>query len=168
MLPRTSSLLSACTPLPSVPLPPPQILSWYPRLVVFPGFIDKARADHIIAIATKLLYPSGLAYRWGVARACVCMWGSGVSSRHCTGWGCTGPAGQAGGGMHSLGRPCASLRSKVALKHTDPYPRKCIGQGMHACKTGSGTISPPPSWAQCTHTHRQSTLDLPRPIHCPT
>lgn len=42
---------------------PFQILSWYPRIVVFPGFVDKARCDHVIAMAKKALAPSGLAYR---------------------------------------------------------------------------------------------------------
>ena len=44
-----------------------QILSWYPRIVVFPGFIDKARAEHIVKLAGKFMYPSGLAYRWAGA-----------------------------------------------------------------------------------------------------
>jgi prolyl 4-hydroxylase len=42
---------------------PFQILSWYPRIVVFPGFLDKARAEHVVALASKYMYPSGLAYR---------------------------------------------------------------------------------------------------------
>ena len=44
---------------------PFQILSWRPRLVVYPAFIDPARCDHIIALATKYLYPSGLAFAPG-------------------------------------------------------------------------------------------------------
>jgi prolyl 4-hydroxylase len=36
-----------------------------PRVVVFPGFVDKARCEHVIALATKMLNPSGLAYRPG-------------------------------------------------------------------------------------------------------
>lgn len=40
-----------------------QILSWYPRIVVFPGFIDKARSEHIVKLASKYMHPSGLAYR---------------------------------------------------------------------------------------------------------
>lgn len=44
---------------------PFQILSWYPRIVVFPGFIDKARCDHVIDLANQRLFPSGLAYRAG-------------------------------------------------------------------------------------------------------
>ena len=42
-----------------------QILSWAPRVVVFPAFVDKARCDHIIAMASKLIFPSGLAYAPG-------------------------------------------------------------------------------------------------------
>lgn len=41
---------------------PYQILSWAPRIVVFPAFVDKARCEHIIKLANSLLYPSGLAY----------------------------------------------------------------------------------------------------------
>ncbi|GLI68633.1 hypothetical protein VaNZ11_013003 [Volvox africanus] len=44
---------------------PFQILSWYPRIVVFPGFIDKPRAEYIVKLASKFMYPSGLAYRPG-------------------------------------------------------------------------------------------------------
>ena len=44
-----------------------QILSWYPRLVVFPSFVDKARCEHIIKLASQHLYPSGLAYKPGEA-----------------------------------------------------------------------------------------------------
>ncbi|KAG2499970.1 hypothetical protein HYH03_002255 [Edaphochlamys debaryana] len=44
---------------------PMQIISWYPRIVVFPSFADKVRRDEIIAHASKFLYPSGLAYRPG-------------------------------------------------------------------------------------------------------
>lgn len=44
---------------------PFQILSWRPRIVVYPAFVDSARCDHIIALATKYLYPSGLAYAPG-------------------------------------------------------------------------------------------------------
>lgn len=42
---------------------PFQILSWYPRIVVFPGFVDKARCEHIVALAKRRMHPSGLAYR---------------------------------------------------------------------------------------------------------
>ncbi|GIL90887.1 hypothetical protein Vretimale_17146 [Volvox reticuliferus] len=48
-------------------LPRTQILSWYPRIVVFPGFIDKSRAEYIVKLASKFMYPSGLAYRPGEA-----------------------------------------------------------------------------------------------------
>lgn len=44
---------------------PFQILSWYPRIVVFPGFIDKKRCNHIVDMANRRLFPSGLAYRAG-------------------------------------------------------------------------------------------------------
>ena len=44
---------------------PFQILSWAPRIVLYPAFVDAARCDHIIALATKYLYPSGLAYAPG-------------------------------------------------------------------------------------------------------
>eukprot|EP00775_Hariotina_reticulata_P009546 gene9546-9710_t len=41
---------------------PHQILSWYPRILLFPNFIDKATADHIIALAAPNLKPSTVAY----------------------------------------------------------------------------------------------------------
>jgi len=70
----TSGLLDVRPPLPAaasgdnfVHAIPFQILSWAPRIVVYPAFIDKARCDHIIDMASKLLYPSGLAYRPGEA-----------------------------------------------------------------------------------------------------
>jgi hypothetical protein len=45
-------------------LPPSlQILSWHPRIVVFPNFIDKARAQHIITLASNRMRPSDLSYR---------------------------------------------------------------------------------------------------------
>ncbi|GLC44388.1 hypothetical protein PLESTB_000475000 [Pleodorina starrii] len=44
---------------------PFQILSWYPRIVVFPSFVDKARREEIVTVASRFLYPSGLAYRPG-------------------------------------------------------------------------------------------------------
>ncbi|PNW85285.1 hypothetical protein CHLRE_03g179500v5 [Chlamydomonas reinhardtii] len=44
---------------------PFQILSLYPRIKVFPNFVDKARREEIIALASKFMYPSGLAYRPG-------------------------------------------------------------------------------------------------------
>jgi prolyl 4-hydroxylase len=40
-----------------------QILSWHPRIVVFPNFIDKARAQHIIKLASNRMQPSDLSYR---------------------------------------------------------------------------------------------------------
>lgn len=42
-----------------------QILSWYPRIMVFPNFIDRARAEVIIQAAKAQMYPSGLALRSG-------------------------------------------------------------------------------------------------------
>ena len=42
-----------------------QILSWAPRIVVYPAFVDKARCDHIINMASKRIVPSGLAYAPG-------------------------------------------------------------------------------------------------------
>ena len=42
-----------------------QILSWAPRIVVYPAFVDKARCDHIIRMASKRIVPSGLAYALG-------------------------------------------------------------------------------------------------------
>jgi hypothetical protein len=38
-------------------------LSWHPRIVVFPNFIDKARAQHIIKLASSRMEPSTLSYR---------------------------------------------------------------------------------------------------------
>ncbi|KAG2446239.1 hypothetical protein HXX76_000831 [Chlamydomonas incerta] len=69
---ESSGLLKLRPPLPAAAsgsettyIIPFQILSWYPRIVVFPGFIDKARAEHIVKLAGKFMYPSGLAYRPG-------------------------------------------------------------------------------------------------------
>eukprot|EP00798_Chlamydomonas_sp_ICE-L_P013953 gene13954-19889_t len=69
---EASGLLDVRPPVPAAQsgdnfyrLIPMQILSWYPRVVVFPGFVDKARCDHVIALATKMMYPSGLAYAPG-------------------------------------------------------------------------------------------------------
>ncbi|WIA36948.1 hypothetical protein OEZ86_008188 [Tetradesmus obliquus] len=42
-----------------------QILSWYPRIVVFPNFIDKARAQHIIELASPRLVKSDVKLRHG-------------------------------------------------------------------------------------------------------
>lgn len=44
---------------------PFQVLSWFPRIVVYPAFVDKARCETIIKVATQRMYPSGLAYRPG-------------------------------------------------------------------------------------------------------
>lgn len=45
-----------------------QILSWYPRVVHFPNFIDEERRTSIINLANKKLAPSGLAIRKGETR----------------------------------------------------------------------------------------------------
>lgn len=42
-----------------------QILSWYPRIVLYPNFIDRGRAAKVIKRAQAAMYPSGLAYRPG-------------------------------------------------------------------------------------------------------
>eukprot|EP00775_Hariotina_reticulata_P011372 gene11372-11521_t len=42
-----------------------KILSWHPRILVFPNFIPKAKAQHIIDIAKGRMAPSGLAWRRG-------------------------------------------------------------------------------------------------------
>lgn len=42
---------------------PHQILSWHPRIVLFPNFIDAARCDHIISLARGRLRGSDLAWR---------------------------------------------------------------------------------------------------------
>eukprot|EP00199_Chlamydomonas_sp_CCMP681_P001660 CAMPEP_0119108132 /NCGR_PEP_ID=MMETSP1180-20130426/13484_1 /TAXON_ID=3052 ORGANISM="Chlamydomonas cf sp, Strain CCMP681" /NCGR_SAMPLE_ID=MMETSP1180 /ASSEMBLY_ACC=CAM_ASM_000741 /LENGTH=364 /DNA_ID=CAMNT_0007093715 /DNA_START=1 /DNA_END=1095 /DNA_ORIENTATION=+ len=44
---------------------PFQIISWAPRLVVYPAFIDPARCKDIIDIANQSMYKSGLAFRPG-------------------------------------------------------------------------------------------------------
>jgi hypothetical protein len=42
---------------------PFQILSWHPRIVVYPNFVDAARCDHIIGMARRKLKSSDLAWR---------------------------------------------------------------------------------------------------------
>eukprot|EP00197_Chlamydomonas_leiostraca_P008009 CAMPEP_0202866064 /NCGR_PEP_ID=MMETSP1391-20130828/7180_1 /ASSEMBLY_ACC=CAM_ASM_000867 /TAXON_ID=1034604 /ORGANISM="Chlamydomonas leiostraca, Strain SAG 11-49" /LENGTH=348 /DNA_ID=CAMNT_0049545977 /DNA_START=31 /DNA_END=1077 /DNA_ORIENTATION=- len=44
---------------------PFQVLSWFPRIVVYPGFVDRARCEHVVKISKAIMYPSGLAYRPG-------------------------------------------------------------------------------------------------------
>ena len=44
---------------------PMQLLSWYPRAYLWPKFLDKARCEHVIAMAKKRLAPSGLALKRG-------------------------------------------------------------------------------------------------------
>ena len=46
-------------------VPPPQILSWYPRIVLFPRFLDDAKCDHVVEIGKKRLHSSGLVLRKG-------------------------------------------------------------------------------------------------------
>lgn len=45
-----------------------QILSWYPRVVHFPNFIDKERREKIIELASLRLAPSVVAMRKGETR----------------------------------------------------------------------------------------------------
>lgn len=40
-----------------------QILSWYPRVVVYPNFVSPEQCKHIIALAESRMRPSDLAYR---------------------------------------------------------------------------------------------------------
>jgi len=44
---------------------PFQVLSWEPRAVFYPNFLDPERCAHIVAMAAKRLAPSGLALRAG-------------------------------------------------------------------------------------------------------
>ena len=44
---------------------PMQLLSWHPRSYLFPKFIDRSMAEHVIELATKRLAPSSLALRSG-------------------------------------------------------------------------------------------------------
>lgn len=44
---------------------PFQILSWAPRIVVFPAFLDQARCEYVIQLAEEYLNPSSLAYAPG-------------------------------------------------------------------------------------------------------
>ena len=44
---------------------PMQLLSWYPRAYLWPKFMDKARCEHVIAMAERRLAPSGLALKRG-------------------------------------------------------------------------------------------------------
>jgi len=66
---ESSGLLKLRPPLPSAVSGddflhafPFQILSWAPRIVVFPAFVDSARCEYIIKMAEKMMFPSGLAY----------------------------------------------------------------------------------------------------------
>ncbi|KAL6747374.1 hypothetical protein V8C86DRAFT_1333504 [Haematococcus lacustris] len=44
---------------------PFQVISLYPRITYYPGFLDAAQAEHLVALASKYMYPSGLAYKPG-------------------------------------------------------------------------------------------------------
>eukprot|EP01024_Parvocaulis_polyphysoides_P024643 TRINITY_DN2252_c0_g2_i1.p1 TRINITY_DN2252_c0_g2~~TRINITY_DN2252_c0_g2_i1.p1 ORF type:complete len:324 (-),score=54.98 TRINITY_DN2252_c0_g2_i1:443-1414(-) len=44
---------------------PFQVLSWYPRVILYPNFLDAERCDHIIKTAQQRLAPSGVAWRKG-------------------------------------------------------------------------------------------------------
>jgi hypothetical protein len=44
---------------------PPQVISWFPRIVYYPSFVDPKRCEDIVAGATKFMGPSGLAYKPG-------------------------------------------------------------------------------------------------------
>ncbi len=43
----------------------PRTIHRYPRITYYPGFVDKARAEHIMTLAKKYMSPSALAYRPG-------------------------------------------------------------------------------------------------------
>ncbi|GFH31359.1 Fe2OG dioxygenase domain-containing protein, partial [Haematococcus lacustris] len=69
---NSSGFLTARPPLP-VPVSgevfmraiPFQVISLYPRITYYPGFLDAAQAEHLVALASKYMYPSGLAYKPG-------------------------------------------------------------------------------------------------------
>mmetsp|Transcript_13641 Transcript_13641/g.29261 ORF Transcript_13641/g.29261 Transcript_13641/m.29261 type:complete len:329 (+) Transcript_13641:95-1081(+) len=42
---------------------PFQILSWAPRIVVYPGFLDHERCDTLVELGKRFMAPSGLAFR---------------------------------------------------------------------------------------------------------
>lgn len=42
---------------------PFQVLSWYPRILLFPGFLDKAKCEHVVELAKKQLAPSQLLFK---------------------------------------------------------------------------------------------------------
>uniref|UniRef100_A0A061R8P5 procollagen-proline 4-dioxygenase n=1 Tax=Tetraselmis sp. GSL018 TaxID=582737 RepID=A0A061R8P5_9CHLO len=44
---------------------PFQVLSWYPRIVLFPNFLDHDKCDHVVEIGKSRLGPSGLVLRQG-------------------------------------------------------------------------------------------------------
>jgi hypothetical protein len=49
----------------NAPRPLTQVLSWLPRIVLFPKFLDAAKCDHVIEIGKRRLGPSGLVLRKG-------------------------------------------------------------------------------------------------------
>jgi len=44
---------------------PFQVLSWYPRIVLFPKFLDYNKCDHVVEIGKSKMYKSGLVLRKG-------------------------------------------------------------------------------------------------------
>lgn len=44
---------------------PMQLLSWHPRAYLFPKFMDADKCKHVIEVASRRLYPSGLALKKG-------------------------------------------------------------------------------------------------------
>ncbi|CAD7696771.1 unnamed protein product [Ostreobium quekettii] len=48
---------------------PFQVLSWHPRTVLYPSFIDRERCEHVIRMAERKLAPSTVAMRKGDTRA---------------------------------------------------------------------------------------------------
>lgn len=44
---------------------PFQVLSWYPRIVLFPKFLDHDKCDHVVEIGKKKLHGSSLSLRKG-------------------------------------------------------------------------------------------------------
>jgi prolyl 4-hydroxylase len=67
---RESGLLALRPPLPpavsgsgELLVQPMQVLSWFPRIVLFPNFIDAPRRERIVSLAQTRLERSGLAWR---------------------------------------------------------------------------------------------------------
>lgn len=82
-----AELRCALLPRPPVPrLQPTQLLSLYPRAYLLPKFLDKARCQHVIDMASKRLAPSGrtcwpvsayscVGLTYALSRACKCRHG---------------------------------------------------------------------------------------------